>query len=150
MKQSYKIAIGAVLIAAVAFYAGSKLGTGSSQNFQNMTPEQRQQLRGGAGAANGGGFGARRGQNGDLITGEIIQRDDKSITVKTRDGGSKIIFFSGTTHIGKTIDGAKTDLEVGRQVIVTGAASASGTISATSIDLRPVTAVPVANPAVTK
>ncbi|KKP79965.1 MAG: hypothetical protein A2271_01175 [Candidatus Moranbacteria bacterium RIFOXYA12_FULL_35_19] len=84
--------------------------------------------------------GQRMGQNnsgGAFENGEIISKDDKSITIKTRDGGSKIVYFSDSTTIGKTIDGSISDLSVGNQVMVNGKNDSSGVITAQNIQIRP-------------
>ena len=56
---------------------------------------------------------AKRIQGNGMIAGEIISKDDKTITLKDRAGGSKIVFFSDKTAIAKTTDGALADLTVG-------------------------------------
>jgi hypothetical protein len=90
------------------------------------------------------GQGTRNGLNGGLVNGEIISKDDKSITVKLRDGGSastqggsKIVFFSPTTEVEKTVDGSIVDIIIGKQVTIMGTANPDGSVSATSIQIRP-------------
>jgi len=130
--------IAIILVGSGAFYggmtyAGSKSPGGG--NFQNMTPEQRAQrfAQGGSGAGRQSG-----GQNGaGFANGEILSKDDKSITVKMRDGSSKIIFYSPTTQIMKSTSGTPVDLKVGDNVVVNGKADQSNTITAESIQLRP-------------
>jgi hypothetical protein len=86
----------------------------------------------------GGSQGFNRGPNGGgFVGGELISKDDKSITVKTPDGSSKIVFFSESTNIGKSTDGSLSDLNIGQQVMVSGDNSTNGTISAKSIQIRP-------------
>ena len=78
--------------------------------FQNLTPEERQQrfqeLREsgqvpegfGGGRGQGGGFSGRA-EGTEIIRGEIIDRDDISITVKLVDGGSRLVFYSEEVRI---------------------------------------------------
>jgi hypothetical protein len=70
--------------------------------------------------------------------GDIISGDDKSATLKLRDGGSKIVFFSDNTAITKFTQGAKSDLVVGESVMVEGTNNPDGSITATTIQIRPV------------
>jgi hypothetical protein len=148
------IIIMVVVIGGGAFYGGMKYGQshssissvqGAIAGFANLTPEQRQariQQMGGN-AANGG---QRRMQaGGGFISGEILSKDDKSITVKSQDGSSKIVFYSGTTEVGKFVNGTSADLEIGKTVSVNGTANSDGSITAQSIQLRPASIIPPAN-----
>lgn len=84
-----------------------------------------------------GATGNSRGASGGMATGEIIAKDEKSITIKLGDGGSKIVFYSTSTRVKKTIDGAATDLEIGKQVVISGSANQDGSITAQTIQMRP-------------
>jgi len=91
-----------------------------------------------SGGANGGVAGGQRGPAGSgFSAGQIISKDDTSITIKTREGGSKIVYYSGSTTIGKTTSGLTSDLNIGADVIVNGSSSADGSIAAENIQIRP-------------
>ena len=135
----------AIVAGGAGFYGGlkysqSKTGRNFAGNFQNManlSDEERQQRMQEMSAANiAGRVGGNRSGAG-FASGEIISKDDKSITVKLRDGGSKIIILADSTEISKFASGEKTDLEVGKQVSVSGTANQDGSITAQSIQLRP-------------
>lgn len=121
-------AIVIILALAGSFYGGMIYGKNSMIN--NRMPR-------------GGGF-QNRGEN--FINGEIILKDDKSIIVKLRDGGSKIIFYSNSSEIGKFTDGTADDLEVGKNVMVNGKANSDGSITAQSIQIRPKMDMPLPPP----
>ncbi|MFA6534289.1 MAG: hypothetical protein WCT37_03910 [Patescibacteria group bacterium] len=99
----------------------------------------------GAGANFAGRVGVNRtGQAGaGLVNGDIIAADNQSITVKTRDGSSKIIFYSPTTSVGKFVTGAASDMKIGETVMATGKTNTDGSVTADSIQIRP--AMPAAN-----
>jgi len=155
----------AVIAAGGAFYGGmiyAKKGTSGikgfsaqggaafgGQDFGNLSAADRQarfaemgQRAGGKGAARVGGAG------GGMASGEILSKDDKSITLKLGESGTKIIFFSDTSEITKSVAGAAADLEVGKTVMVSGTANEDGSITAKTIQLRPATPQP--QPAVKK
>ena len=139
MKKILPIIIVVFIIAGGGgFYGGmlygqsknKSVGPGDFQNFRNLTPEQRQQM----------GVNGRfnNGQNaGNFTSGEIISKDDKSITLKLPDGGSKIILFSDSTEISKFATGTSVDLVVGDNISVNGTGNQDGSITAQSIQLRP-------------
>ncbi|MEW6408060.1 MAG: hypothetical protein AB1465_05210 [Patescibacteria group bacterium] len=140
MKKTLLIVIVvALLVGGGAFWGGMKYANsknsrnGSLQrNLSNLMPEQRQQRM--------AQFGARvgNGQNGgSFVSGDIISKDDKSITVKLPDGGSKIIFFSDSTQIMKSTKGDPKDLENGKTVMANGKANSDGSINAETIQVRP-------------
>ncbi len=132
------IVVGVVLVGSGAFYGGMKYAgsNGGRGNFANMTPEERQtrfQQMGGAGQARGG----RGGMGGGFTNGEILKKDATSITLKLRDGGSKIVFYSSTTEVSKFTAGSATDLEIGKTISVNGTTNPDGSITAQTIQIRP-------------
>lgn len=142
-----EIVITAIVVAVVAFYGGmqysvkkttSQIEQGrAGGNFGGGQRAGGGQGGGQRGAGMQGGTGANGGA-GDFASGEIIAKDDTSATIKTRDGGSKIIFFGEKTLIDKSVTGATSDLSVGQQVTVNGKTSTDGSITAQNIQIRPI------------
>lgn len=133
--------ISILIVSAASFFGGMKYAAakrpGGARNFANLTPEQMQNRFAQGGVASQGTFqrGARGG-NGGFIAGEVISKDEKSITIKLGDGGSKIIFVSDSAKIMKAVSGTKDDIGAGVQVTVTGEANSDGSINAQNIQIR--------------
>ncbi len=86
----------------------------------------------------GAGTGLRNGAGSGATFGEVTKIEDGSITIKTIDGGSKIILISDSTVFNKSATAAKTDLKVGSQVRVDGATDTNtGSIAGKSIEIDP-------------
>lgn len=122
--------VGVIIISGVSFFGGMKYTASQNPVSTRGVGFQRGIRTGGT----GGGF----------VTGEIISKDDKSVTIKLRDprqpdgqGGSKIIFLSASTSIMKSILGSLGDITVGEQITATGNTNADGSITAQSIQMRP-------------
>lgn len=132
-KQIIAIITVATIVGAGSFYGGMKYaqskGLSSGRGAAAFT--RMQQFGAGTGGMRGGN------QGGGFVSGEIIVNDGKSITVKLRDGGSKIIFFSNSAEISKFVAGTANDLVTGKTVSVTGKANSDGSITAQSIQIRP-------------
>lgn len=132
--KRWLIPVVAVLVIAVGvgcFFGGRATRSGSTANAKNGV------FANGFPGANGqtpqGGNGTRGG--GGMVIGSIISNDGTSITVKTQDGSTKIVLFSGSTTISKSTTGSASDLTVGQDVRVTGETKSDGTVSATGISV---------------
>lgn len=134
----------AVVVGGGAFYAGMKYGQTKTpagftqkdfQNLRNLSPEERQQRLQQMGTA-GIGFRGGNSESSGFASGEIISKDDKSVTIKLRDGGSKIIFYSDSTEVDKFVSGTPSDLEIGKTITINGKTNQDGSITAQSIQLR--------------
>jgi hypothetical protein len=147
MKYTNKTIVIAIIVAIFLAAAGF---------FGGMTFQKSQIMKPGRNFGAGGGIGAsesmpsnitRRsgGLQGGFTSGDIIGKDNNSVTLKMRDGSTRIIFYSGSTQVSKQTSGTIDDLAVGSSIMVTGSANSDGSISAQSISLRPTN--PGANPA---
>lgn len=143
----------AIIVGGGSFYGGMKYAEsknpmkmirGDAAGFANLSQEERQARFQQFGTAGGAQSGAQKGARtgGGIVGGEIISKDDKSITVKLGEGGSKIIFFSDTTQITKSAAGSLADLKIGENVSTNGTANSDGSITAQSIQMRPATPLP--------
>jgi len=126
LKQKHIIAaVVIIILIGGSFYGGMFYG-------------KRQARTGFPGA--GGSFQTRinRGNGGNFISGDIISKDNNSITLQIpNSGGSKIIFYSETTQINKSATGTSEDLIKGTSVSITGTTNSDGSITAQSIQIRP-------------
>ena len=134
-KMENVIILGIVLILIVgagSFFGGMKYG-------QSKGLPSRQDMAERFGGANGGQPGQRNanGKSGGFVTGEIISKDEKSITIKTPNNGSKIVSLSSSTTITKSTDGTAGDLENGKTVMVSGTTNTDGTVTAQNVQIRP-------------
>jgi hypothetical protein len=143
MNKKYLAAfiIAIIIVGAGSFYGGTAYEK-NSLSTQGLLRNQGGNRLGQGGPGNGqagnrpGGF--NRGQNGGgFVGGQIVSKDDKSITVKGQDGSSKIIFFSDQTTVGKSVAGSIADLNNGQNVMVNGQANPDGSINAQNIQIRP-------------
>ena len=134
MNKKIIAGVAVLVIAGGAFYGGMVYAKKTTAKAATSQSGARQFAQGGGFA----GRGARGGANGGgLVAGQILSKDDKSITVKMMDGSSKIIFLSGSTSIGKTSTGTPEDLSSGEMVIVNGSSNSDGSVAAQNIQIRP-------------
>ncbi|MFA5133748.1 MAG: hypothetical protein WC459_03020 [Patescibacteria group bacterium] len=133
-KKAILCVIVLLAVAGGAFYGGmvfakSKRGSGfpkfSEGDFQSGFVQSGRPT--GSGTARGGNF----------TNGEIMSKDQTSLTLKMGENGTKIIFYTDKTPVTKTVSGTLEDLKTGEQIMVTGTANQDGSITAGSIQIRP-------------
>src|SRR6185369_15165565 len=112
MNNKIIISVGGLIIVVLAFFGGMKYA------------ESKGPTRMGAFGQNGTFRVGRGGQNGGgLVNGDVIAQDSTSITVKTRDGSSKIVFISPATAVMKAVSGSASDLTLGESITAIGTAN---------------------------
>lgn len=132
MKKTHQTIIIAVAVGTVCFYGGMKVGQGS----KSSAGTQQANYQGGQRGTGGGGRNGLASGNG-FTGGEILSKDANGITIKLRDGSSKIVLVSGSTPVMKAAQGSIADLNVGEQVTITGTQNSDGSITAQSVQIRP-------------
>jgi len=76
-------------------------------------------------------------RGGNLVSGEVTAKDEKSITVKMNDGSSKIVVVGESTKYTISSEASASEVEVGTKVAVFGEMTNDGTTTATSIEVNP-------------
>ena len=130
MKHSPVLILVIALIAAgLGFFGGMEYQISKRSNFQSS--QFRMMGNGPTGA-----FGMRGNRNGNQpVSGEITAVDDTGITVKMRDGSSKIVVVSSSSVINKATTGTKADLTKGTELMAFGTTNTDGSITAQTITI---------------
>src|ERR1051325_6824838 len=123
MKKLMPIIAAVIVAGALGFFGGMSYGKSSA----SVASGTRQRF---LSQANGGFGGRGNFQNGGFVSGEILNKDSQGITVKTREGSSKIVLVSNSTQIMKSVQGSVSDLSAGEQVVVMGTANSDGSLTA--------------------
>lgn len=128
------IIVVAVIIGGVAFWSGMKYQQSKKPAF-GMGPAGQFSID--RSNANGNGT-AERANLSRATIGDVLTKDDSSITIKLSDGSSKIILYSPTTVVNKMATGSVDDITVGESVTVMGTTNTDGSLTAQNIQIRPV------------
>lgn len=127
----------ALVIAIISFFSGMYYsGIGKTAE---VTAGQAGGRQGGAFAGRGTqGGGMRGGAQGGFVNGEVAAMDETSMTIKMRDGSSKIVFYGKeSVSVQKSVAGALSDIGTGTTVIITGKPNSDGSVTAESVQIRP-------------
>ena len=121
-----------VIALASGFFAGSYYNGSQSTSTTSSALLTR-------GTTTGAGLrGVRTGGFGGGVTGNIISKDNQSITISIPTGGSQIVFVNPSTSIAKSVSGTLDDLSTGTTVVVSGSTNSDGSsLTANSINIRP-------------
>ncbi|HUO75656.1 MAG TPA: hypothetical protein VMU12_01950 [Candidatus Paceibacterota bacterium] len=133
------ILISVVVTAIVAGGAGYWLGNSHGQSMATAQRAQRFGQATGTGTANRSAFGG-------AVTGDVISVDATGFTVNMQTGGSRIVIVPASATIMKSTAGALSDVSVGTHVTVIGSANSDGSVTAQSVQIRPVMPSPSVTP----
>jgi hypothetical protein len=141
MKKYLPLLAAVIVVGALSFYGGLRLADSKSAEANSMQGNSQRNMQAGQGqlGARTGGPGQMDGSTGvrNMLSGEIIGTDGKSITIKLPTGGSKIIFLSDSTKITKSVDASMADLLTGITVMTSGKTNTDGSITAKTIQINP-------------
>ena len=135
MKKILIIIISLIVVGSGAFYGGIKYAENKASQGFIQNDFQRQQFS--QGDIRGGFQGRVSGEaRSNFLSGEILAKDEQSLTLKIPDGGSKIVFFSEATDITKSASGSSEDFKEGQQIIITGEENSDRSYIAQIIQIR--------------
>jgi hypothetical protein len=121
----------ALIIAAGAFYLGMKYQQSKGPNFNfNRGNGLNNRF-----ATSSNNFFGNQGRE-RIIRGQIIAKDDKSLTIKLPNGSSQIVIYSNDTKVEKSVAGQISDLQIGQSVDVSVKNIDNNILSANSILIR--------------
>ncbi|HEX7651252.1 MAG TPA: hypothetical protein VF439_00850 [Candidatus Paceibacterota bacterium] len=135
-----------VVVAGGSFYAGQHAAGAHAAGMRGGYAAGGMMMGGQGGAQQGlaartGGLSGARtggaGAMGGLVSGSIVSKDATSVTVSLTGGGSEIVYLSPSTTVMKSDAGSADDLAAGQNVVITGAKNSDGSVSASSIQIRP-------------
>ncbi len=132
------------VIAAAVVFGGGGYYFGMQAGASQAAAARTAAFGGGAGGNFAGRAGGAGRIGGGAAFGTIVAKDATSITVQLTTGtstsgtGSKIVLYDTTTQIEKMVAGSGKDLSVGTNVVVNGTANSDGSITAQTIQIRPV------------
>jgi len=134
-KNLILILIALIVVGIGGFFGGMKYG--QSQALKNLTPEKMREIFQQRGQTfQRGEIPQRQRERVGFLSGQVISKDEKSLTIKLPDGSTKIVFVAESTQILKSVEGNIEDIEIGKQVLVSGEQTTEGYLTAKTIQIR--------------
>ena len=130
MNKKITIALAGLVIFGIGFYGGTLY----SASNKPANPGRGQFSQNGN---QPGGNKSGRQFGGNNLIGEVISKNDTSITLKLRDGGSRIIFVTKDTPVSKNVSASSSDISANEQVSVSGTSNPDGSVNAQFIQIKP-------------
>lgn len=131
-KSTAIVSVGLLIAVAgtVGFFAAgfAKAGQASGGNLQGRNNGQMMQRT---------GTGTRSAAMGGMVSGELIKKDDGSLSLKTRDGSSKLVLITSSTKAFKMSEATMSDFSEGQNLMVIGKQNSDGSVTAQTVQLRP-------------
>lgn len=131
------ILLTAVVVGGGGFYGGMKYAQAHPAQIPGGRAANAQGFRNGFSGGQGQGRGAGGMGNAGFTAGSIVSKDTSTLTLKLRDGGSKLVLYSTSTRVAKTSEGTLNDLVLGTEVTVMGSANQDGSVTAGQVQIRP-------------
>ncbi len=128
------VIVSSVFFGGLGYSFGKTRSVGSFSQFGGGFPSGREGMMG---QGNNRSGNMRQGGAGGT-SGEVLSKDAQTLTVKLRDGGSRIVLWSPTTQVSRMASGTPDDVMVGSQVFVTGKTNSDGSVSADMVQIRPI------------
>ncbi|MCG2690384.1 hypothetical protein L6252_03870 [Candidatus Parcubacteria bacterium] len=125
-----------MIIALVLFLVGGASGFfGGVQYQKSKNPLSGMQRFGAMVAGTTGGSNQRRGltEGQTAVSGEVISKDETSLTLKLPDNSSKIILLTDSVSVRKTSESNIGEVALGEQIVVQGQQNQDGSVVAQSI-----------------
>lgn len=109
---------------------------GGASFFGGMQYQKMQRGTGfGANGARRFGAGGQGANGGQVVRGEVLSNDGKTVTVKLQDGSTKLVLVSGATTITEATKASENALSQGKQVMVFGSSNPDGSVGAQNISI---------------
>lgn len=130
-----------IIVGVLALLIGGGGGFYGGMQYEKGKQPTRATFRNGnfLGGFNVNGRIRGAGAFGGVVRGEVTSVNGTTMTVKLADGSSKIVILGGSTTVGKTTTGTTADVAVGQTVAATGTTNGDGSVTATTIEINPLT-----------
>lgn len=129
----------AIVFGGGGYYAGTLASSAAAPAGATGAP-----TGGGTFAGRSGGSGRFGGGSGGFTAGTIVSIGSGTMTIQLAEStsssattGTKIVLFDANTQVNEMTTVPPTSLVAGQSVVVSGSSNADGSVTATSIQVRP-------------